>query len=147
MLAAHTKVPNTHIREETEPRTAAPALLPPPGVCTNSNASACRRAPSGDAISSSCCIRQALPNVHFRRELDAVFATLNSTSCVRQIRGIAVVQTHPFCTHAHTKHTHANSRIRRVSQNHICAPYMIVHWAIPLPKTPYIHRIYGSGQP
>ena len=44
MLAAHTKVPNTHIREETEPRTAAPALLPPPGVCTNSNASERRRA-------------------------------------------------------------------------------------------------------
>ena len=37
--------------------------------------------------------------------------------------------------------------ICRVGQNRIYAPYMTVYLVTSLPKTPYIRRIYGSGQP
>ena len=32
--------------------------------------------------------------------------------------------------------------IARVGQNRINTPYMTVYFVIPLPKLPYIHRIY-----
>jgi len=35
----------------------------------------------------------------------------------------------------------------RVGQNRIYTPYMTVYLMISLTKIPYIHRIYGSGQP
>jgi hypothetical protein len=34
------------------------------------------------------------------------------------------------------------NRMYRVGQNRIYTPYMTVHLVIPLPKTPYIQRIY-----
>ena len=59
-----------------------------------------------------------------------------NTLCMRILRCICVYlmrtqQTIP-CTH----------RISRVGQNCIYTPYMTVYVVIPLPKIPYIHRIY-----
>jgi hypothetical protein len=42
------------------------------------------------------------------------------------------------CMH---KRRHA-FKMRRVGQNRMNAPYMVVYLVISMPKTPYIHRIY-----
>jgi len=47
----------------------------------------------------------------------------------------------------HLHKANPTSYMYRVSQNRIYTPYMTVYMVISLPKIPYIHRVYGSGQP